>query len=370
MAQMKGLQVLRAIAACAVVYSHAYNRAERSWTADIGRSTLDRLPVVTQFGHFGVDLFFILSGFLMMYLHREAFGRPGAWRDFLMRRIARIVPLYWTLSTLALALLLIIPQAFSYHKGVELPWVLGCYLFIPIPMRDGFAIPVIGAGWTLDFEMYFYALFTVALLSRRGLALLFVVLTLSTTIGLAFSLQHPLQQLVTAPMLLDFLMGAIVALAVARWQVPPRTARTLMYVAVVLIIAGSFAYVNIPPVDTQFAPADVTRIWTWGIPCTLLVASVVWWNPRCEGLVGHALVTVGDASYSIYLFQVFALPAIAIVLRKMHAPSLLPVDVAIALLWLLSCAAGIGCWAFLERPLTARLKRKPTRRDLPLAQPR
>ena len=365
MAHMKGLQVLRAIAACAVVYTHAYNRAERSWTADIGRSTLDHLPVVTQFGHFGVDLFFVLSGFLMMYLHRGAFGRPGAWREFLMRRIARIVPLYWTLSTLALALLLFIPQVFSYHKGVEVPWVLGCYLFVPIPMRDGFAIPVIGAGWTLDFEMYFYALFTVALLSRRGLALLFGVLTLSTTLGLAFSLQHPLQQLVTAPMLLDFLMGVIVALAVARWQVKPQRARTLMYGAVTLLVIGSFAYVSIPPVDTQFAPADVTRILAWGIPCALLVASVVWWNPRCDGPIGRALVPVGDASYSIYLFQVFALPAIAIALRAAHTPSRLPVDVAIALLWLLSCAAGMGCWAFFERPLTTWLKRKPVLRVQP-----
>src|SRR6185369_12061084 len=142
--KIDGLQVLRAIAACAVVWSHAYSRAHRIWPQN--SSILDGVYGLDSFGNFGVDLFFVLSGFLMAHLHANQMGANGAAINFIVRRIIRIVPIYWLLSSFGLLLLVAEPNLFSYHKGYEAGWVIGCFLFIPWPMYDGFNSPIIGAG--------------------------------------------------------------------------------------------------------------------------------------------------------------------------------------------------------------------------------
>lgn len=348
--------MLRAVAACAVVYSHAYSRAERAWAIHIGRSIVDGIPAVTELGHFGVDLFFILSGFLMVRLHRDGFGRPGMCTEFFIRRLMRIVPIYWLLTTVGAALLFCAPQIFSYHKGIEWPWLLGCYSFIPWPMSDGFSSPLLGAGWTLDYEMYFYALFAIALSFRGGLRLLGCALTVSAIAGTVIIPRYPWLQLLTSPLLMEFVFGALIALYSSRVQPARQAAWGMLVLAIVLIAVGGAAYAHFPPAAIRAEPADWTRVWAWGVPASLLLACTLWLDCGCRSWAGKALVTVGDASYSIYLFQIFALPALADALRWIKVPAVLQVDVAIALLWLLACAAGVGFWACVERPMTNRLK--------------
>lgn len=349
MEQIRGLQGLRGIAACAVVWSHAYARAERAWVTDIGRSFLDPHPALIQIGHFGVDLFFVLSGFLMTRLHRHDFGSSDAPQEFLQRRITRIVPLYWLLSTAGLLALALAPSIFSYHKAIEWGWMIGCFAFIPWPMSDGFSSPIIGTGWTLDYEMYFYVLFALALLFRRGLRILCALMCTSVILGLFFSPQHPWIQLLTGPMLLEFVLGVLVALSVQ--YLTRQTAPILMGIAIALILSGSGPY-------AQSSHQELTRVWCWGIPCALLLACTVRIAPSCEGRTGRYLVMLGDASYSIYLFQVFALPVIAVALRILRIPHILPIDLAIAVLWVLACGMGVVCWAYIEKPLSLFLKRR------------
>lgn len=349
MEQIRGLQGLRGIAACAVVWSHAYARAERTWIAEIGRSYLDPHPAVIQIGHFGVDLFFVLSGFLMTYLHQRDFGQHDAPREFLRRRITRVVPLYWLLSAAGLLLLSLGPALFSYHKGIEWGWMLGCFAFIPWPMSDGFSSPIIGTGWTLDYEMYFYALFALALLFRGGFRILCALMSMSIILGFTLKPQHPWPQLLTSPMLLEFMLGAFIALYAQRFS--RRAAIMLMAVSVVLIAVGGAPY-------ARSANQELTRVWCWGIPSALLLVATVRLAPSCNGWIGRYLVRLGDASYSIYLFQVFALPTIAIALRSLRIPVLLPIDLAITVLWMLTCLMGVVCWSCIEKPMTLFFKRK------------
>jgi exopolysaccharide production protein ExoZ len=127
--QLKSIQILRAAAALGVLLDHA------------GR-WLDVAPIV-DIGAAGVDLFFVISGFIMVYTSERLFGQTGAPQRFLARRIIRIVPLYWTLTAFAALVL------FGFG-----PNTLGSYLFIPTHRG-----PILTVGWTLNYEMMFYSLF-------------------------------------------------------------------------------------------------------------------------------------------------------------------------------------------------------------------
>src|SRR5690606_35064881 len=104
-------------------------------------------------GDFGVDLFFVISGFIMVHVSRNQFARPGAPLDFVRRRLVRIVPLYWTMTTLMVAVVLLLPQSVDTATADPRQWIAS-YLFIPFERAsDGMMRPVLGLGWSLNYEM-------------------------------------------------------------------------------------------------------------------------------------------------------------------------------------------------------------------------
>ena len=151
------IQVLRALAATAVVCAH--------FQMDLGRllNARDALPDLTL-GHAGVDLFFVISGFVMVYASEPMFGRAGGSWQFMTRRLIRIVPVYWLASTLYLVMALAIPV---FEKSYSTASVVASYLFIPWPRLDGIMQPLVGQGWTLNYEMFFYAIFAMAVSAPR-----------------------------------------------------------------------------------------------------------------------------------------------------------------------------------------------------------
>ncbi len=143
------IQALRAIAALSVVLCHCFKYYGQAINGSpIGQ--WDRLGS-------GVDLFFVISGFVMVY--GPLFGAQGGPLTFMRHRLARIVPLYWAATTIWLLL----GQPFHTTE------LLGSYFFIPYP-SFGFN-PLYGVGWTLNFEMLFYTVFSVCLLFRKAQAL-------------------------------------------------------------------------------------------------------------------------------------------------------------------------------------------------------
>lgn len=332
--KIDSIQALRGLAACAVVFFHSVDRIQ----TDFGKS-VDWMASLASLGPSGVDLFFLISGFLMTHLHASWFGQRAS-ATFLRKRFERIIPLYWLLSAFALALLLAAPQLHENARELTLPWLLGNFLFFPWPQPSGKVVHAVMVGWTLDYEMYFYLLFALAMLWRRGIALVAVVLTASYVTGLMVHPRHPWLRLLTDGLLLEFLAGVGIALLVQRLRPSPRL-RRLGALLMVLGIALWLASLWFPQAPRQ---------WKWGIPLSLVFVGTLWAQCTCEGVLGRILVLLGEASYSIYLFQVFALALFVIVLRHVGAGAL-PAGVSILALCALSCLAGVACWRFLERPL-------------------
>jgi exopolysaccharide production protein ExoZ len=142
------IQALRAIAALLVFWGHAINAVHLKGEADFPH----------LYGPFGVDIFFVISGFVMVYSSERLFGQPGAPITFFARRLARIVPLYWAATTILVWF--VVPYASTKA-------VLGSLFFGPhIPSEA----PLLLVGWTLIFEMFFYVVFAIALFAKRRFA--------------------------------------------------------------------------------------------------------------------------------------------------------------------------------------------------------
>ena len=100
-------------------------------------------------------MFFVISGFVMVHASEPLFGRADGPRLFWLRRLIRIAPLYWAVTSLYLVLTLLLPDMATSHYSPGL--IAASYLFFPFPREDGTMQPVVGLGWTLNYEMFFYS---------------------------------------------------------------------------------------------------------------------------------------------------------------------------------------------------------------------
>ena len=192
------LQTVRAIAAWLVVTDHAL--LELSHNAPDSQVT----HLAWSLGSAGVAMFFVISGFIMVHISWESFGKRAASADFLRRRIIRIVPLYW-LATVA---------AFVSHKiwathGAHATWMDLAYslTFIPYLSHEDGWYPILPGGWTLNYEMMFYVVFALGLTLPRKLALPAVGAALGAFIVVGPYFGKGAVAYLASPIVLWFLLG-------------------------------------------------------------------------------------------------------------------------------------------------------------------
>ena len=152
------VQALRAIAALLVVVYHVF---------DMWALRMDPSAPGTGWvnGAAGVDIFFVISGFVMVVSSRRLATQPRAWRTFIQHRIVRIVPLYWLLTTAKLLLVFFLADL-ALRSNLEFDYVARSYLFLPVVDGAGHFRPLLPVGWTLTYEFVFYLLFALALALR------------------------------------------------------------------------------------------------------------------------------------------------------------------------------------------------------------
>ncbi len=335
--QIESIQALRAVAALLVVFAHAAHETEAIGPR-VGLSAID--PSFMH-GGIGVDIFFVISGFIMVHTSAELFGQPGAWRVFLGRRIARIVPLYWLLTSVLLIGGLLAPKLLNVPLG-DWQHILKSYLFIP-SLRDGDEIrPVMALGWTLNLEMFFYMLFAGAMLLplRRGM------MALALAIGgfaLAGILLQPTQvqfAFWTQQIILEFLFGCLLALLYRQGARLPGAVAALM---VALGFAGMFRF---PALDAAATIAPALR---WGGAAVLIVGGAALYRGAPPRLV-LLLTGLGNASYSLYLFHPFALRPLREIWIRLVGGAL-PLEIYIMVAMIIAALASTLLYRWIERPL-------------------
>ena len=338
------MQALRAVAALAVVAGHS---------TDFLLLANGSIPSAFRYLHgpAGVDIFFVISGFVMVVSSGRLRTRPHPARLFLWRRLIRIVPLYWLL-TLAKYLLTWLEPSLSVHGRPRFAELGASLLFLPYRALDGSLHPLIPVGWTLSFELLFYLIFAAALAIRGGYKyVLAPAILLLAAADLFRGPGWPVWTALVDPIVLEFLAGAAIA-GLAMERALPKRVLAMLFVLLGIAILGG----------TVPSPAAISRPMTWGVGAMLLVLGVVALEDRVGARLPRWLLVLGDASYSIYLVQSFVFPVLHGALLGV-APRLVSLRPAVAGAVMLTggvvatSLAGVLLYRVVERPLDRWLRR-------------
>lgn len=314
---LPGIDALRALAVLAVFFYHA---------------GVEWLPG----GFLGVDLFFVISGFVMCVSTQRSGDR------FLRKRLIRIVPLYWGLTGAVFLIALLVPGALESTTS-DPGHLLKSLLFVPFDKAGRGHYPLLFLGWTLNYEMMFYLLFAMALTmsqrNRAGLAamLVFGLFGLTATWAEDFPLV-----VYGDPIVFEFCMGMIVFLLLARpdgWAANALVAAAAVAAGLLLVEPGFRS----PGVDPRV-----------GLTCAVLLYGMLAFFGRVA--VPAALVLLGEASYALYLthpYVVNGFEGLGFFAAGGLAAALATVATAATCF-----GVAIGIWLWLERPLGHRLRRR------------
>ena len=350
------IQFLRFAAALAVVVYHAGKHvaatgADPGWLFRAGEAV----------GFAGVDVFFVISGFIMFHTTRESAGAAAA-AEFLKRRVARIYSGYWPFFLFAA---LVFSRARPEHFAESN--LLTSFLLWPMPLNQ----VLLDVSWTLSYEMYFYLLFTVLMLliARRRAALLVGTVVLIAVLNLVrhfawhdfsperFYTHSFANHFLASPFLLEFFAGALLAISNARGSA--RTAGWLLTAGVLGFAAAGVANVVVYDGNIEQGYHVVPRVLLFGIPSVLMLLGLV-------GLERHGRVAprrfsldTGGASYAIYLSHTILL--VATMHLGLNAALRGWPDLAVQAVFLLYCAlivaVNVVYYRLAERPLHRLFKR-------------
>lgn len=348
--RLYNIQILRAVAALMVVVHHVSDALKRDGLNWFVHS----LGSLDQVGAAGVDLFFVISGFIMVHVGGSGFQGTREAIGFLRRRFLRIYPAYWIVTGVAISI-------WAAGVGFRSQQVDVVYLVKSLLCFPMFRHPLVDQGWTLSFELYFYVLFALGMFLLKSPGR-FVITAgawffLSWLAGQATGIAL-ITRFLGNPMLFEFLAGAVVGILHRRGRIPTRPLLGAVALVLAIVVLGTGAAMG---VDWRW------RTVVWGGPATLvLVASLS--LPQVRGDRGNPLLVMGDASYSIYLVHGFATMALPRLTALIPAHRMIGEIIGVGLC-IAAALGGWSFWKFVEKPVQAvvsgqdpaRIGREPRR---------
>ena len=311
---------------------------------------------IFQYGSIGVDLFFVISGIVIASVTAGKFSSPANAQTFLYHRFARIFPIYWICTTIILAAYLYRPAWVNADSGHHAN-ILASYLLIPTHHNM-----LVLQGWTLSYELYFYLVFFLLLFTSEQVAhrllIAWAAVIVLLNLGGAVSFQ-PVLWVLTYPTALEFIAGCFLFYLYRSRTLHPVAGILLVTAATLWIAAVIFYNAHVHHWDINAIEGrGWIRVPLYGTFAVLLLLGAM--ELERSGVIRyfHFFQSIGDWSYSIYLFHILVLELVA---RSIHviAPSLrdsilLDIVVSIPLVLLV----GYLSYTRIERPLTDLLYRR------------
>lgn len=337
---LRNLHLLRALAALGVVYFHITSTAGLDLAWDVGSR--------------GVDVFFVISGFIIAYIGAK---KP---EHFFVRRLIRIVPFYWAATLAVFAAATVLPQFFR-STDASLQHLLPSLLFFPHLSASGEVQPTLILGWSLNFEMYFYVLFGLALLLTTrwapilcvaGIVAVVVVGKLLGPVSTAFDFYAR-----TTSLEFGYGIGVYYVLAwCERRKAVLSGSAALKFAVPLVLIAGVIALVLLEHAYKDTVP----RYLAGGLPAATIVLSALLLE-RIFGIFSRSRLAwlLGEASYVIYLIHPYIVFGVLRLLLPRMGELSLAMDVfVIAALIALTSTISIAIHLLFEKPVMAFLRSK------------
>lgn len=339
------IQVLRGLAAVLVIHSHAIGHQMK---LNNGEALQKQFFYLSNFGAVGVDIFFVISGFIITLVGKK-FVRNNGFQDFFTKRLIRILPIYWILTLVELT------HAFLRHpERAPLSTTIKSIILLPIFDQDSFIFPIISLGWTLSFELYFYLIVALFLLLKRKNFIIQLIAFMGSLVCIGLfvpEVSNPLFRFMTNPIIVEFLLGCLIGiLYLSGSRLKSNISYALLGMAILMFL-GTIVFGN---GDTSKAESILIdgkapiRLLLWGIPSAALVAGLLSLELNQRLKFNQQLILIGDASYSIYLTHYFALT----VFTKFWYISRLPFpDLFIVLAIIFATFVGTGFYLVVEKKL-------------------
>jgi len=354
--RLNGVEALRGVAATLVVLYHAAELLG-------GAKSYGVVPFAGfwGFGRAGVDFFFVLSGFIITFVHARDLGHPASFGPFWRKRLLRIYPTWWVVLLAYGALLAISPTPDRSEQ--ELPHILASALLMP-ETSD----PIVGVGWSLRHELLFYALFSAVLLWRPAGVAIFAAWAGGILLNMWGQLQtgQPYFGGLAGEWLfrgfnLQFFFGIATAVVVRAGI--GRAWRTAALCGAAGFLATGMTESFLPPVMHEWPVRTVM----YATSAALVLYGVAMLDRYGQGRTPALLLRLGTASYSIYLVHVPVLLVLEYWLRTLREFVPIPAPLAFAGLVVLAVVIGVAFSETVEQPLL-RLGR-PRPRPCPEARP-
>ena len=308
---INNLQLLRAFAALNVVLFHTLG------VASLKGYDTQLFQFLKGWGASGVDIFFVISGFVMVYIQTI---NPKTTFEFLINRVKRIVPLYWSLTALLVVLF------YFFSANFNLDQSLTSFLFVSRIFGADF--PVLQQGWTLEYEMFFYLIFGFSISAKQQSTALIVSLILLPLVIFGF----------IDSIVIEFIFGMLAGYLYLNKRIQKYS--LLFFVAGFLGLVVSFLLLS-----------NVSRVVVFGLPSFFLVLGCCY-LPQTKSSI---LTFLGSASYSIYLIQAITMPVFFDAVKFVNIPSKFS-DLLVVLSLLFTTFIGCSLYYFYENPISKYLK--------------
>ncbi len=339
------LQTFRGLAALLVVLHHASGAA-------INIFHQEYLLNFFIFGNSGVDFFFVLSGFLIFYIHASDIGNRNKFTLFIKKRFIRIYPIYWLVTIIVLPIYFIAP---SFGQGYErdISVVIKSLLLYPQTTN----MPIVAVGWSLTYEVFFYLMFSLLIILKPKLSLPIIAswivgILISFTYNLVFNQnQNAAFFNIFSGYNLEFILGCLAALFIYKFKsrIKINYLKVFLGLSSVLFILGNFV---------PYGLTQESHVLIYGIPSVLIIISSTLIEIKNPLKIYTIFLYLGDASYSIYLTHYACLSALikAAIVIKLNA--FIALNFLLTIIIVITIILGCIFHSYIEKPLLTYLRQK------------
>ncbi len=318
--KLNSVQALRAIAAMSVMVTHLH---------------------YLEHGAVGVDIFFVISGFIMCHV------MDGNAATFFMKRVFRLVPLYWA-ATIGVYVVALLAPALLNSTTADVSHLLKSLLFIPYIKGNGATTPMLFLGWTLNYEMYFYSIFSIALwlVGRRAPYCILIVFPSIVVLGSIIELKSVPLVFYSDPIILEFCLGVVGYLLWKRFFRFVDKIRPIIALTLAAAVYASLFFL-------KYLDSGLPRVLEYGLPSAVIFILVLSVGNKIR--FPKPLLLLGDASYSLYLLHPYVIQLVDKVILPLNKLSF---ETALYSLFacVLCCLVAIASFRLIEKPSNQLLR--------------